>query len=479
MTGFSDYDQYDSVGLAALVAQGDVSPGELLDEAIERTERVNGEINAVTLKHYDEARASIAAGLPDGPLRGVPFLLKDLHLQLTGTITTFGSALFEDFKADHDSTLTARYKAAGLVIFGKTNTPEFGLTVTTEPKLFGASKNPWDTSKTTGGSSGGAAAAVAAGIVPTANASDGGGSIRVPASACGLVGLKPTRGRTPMGPDRGEGWAGQSISHVVSRTVRDTAAFLDATSGPAPGDPYAAPEPLRPFAKDVGRNPGKLRIAFNTKRPDGTESDPEAVEAVAIAGKHCEALGHTVEEATIPIDAAEMGMAQLLLIATNIAATVDGRLKQLGRELQQGDLENNTLRMTEIGRTVSATDYVNATLFMHTLGRRWAAFHKSYDVYLAPTLARPPVPLGTLDMMSDDTDNYVEQLRLFCPFTAMFNMTGQPSISLPLHWSKEGLPMGCMFTGRFGDEHTLLALAAQLEEAAPWAGKRAPLWAGN
>ncbi len=478
MTGFSDYDNYDAVGLAALVAAGDVSATELLDEAIDRTERMNGEINAVSLKHYDEARASIDAGLPDGPLRGVPFLLKDLHLQLTGTITTFGSGLFKDFKADHDSTLTARYKAAGLVIFGKTNTPEFGLTCTTEPRLFGPSKNPWDLTKSTGGSSGGAAAAVAAGILPAANASDGGGSIRIPASACGLVGLKPTRGRTPMGPDRGEGWAGQSISHVVSNTVRDTAAFLDATCGMAPGDPYTAPDQKRPFGQDVGRNPGKLRIAFHTKRPDGTEADAEVVQAVHAAAKHCEALGHSVEEATVAVDPAQMGTAQLLLIASNIAATVDGRLAALGREIQQGDLETNTLAMAEIGRTVSATDYVNSTLFMHTLGRRFAAFHETYDVYLAPTLATPPVPLGTLDMMSDDTDNYVEQLRLFCPYTAMFNMTGQPSISLPLHWSKAGLPVGSMFTAKFGDEHTLLALAAQLEEAAPWAGKRPPLHAG-
>ncbi len=478
MAGFNEYDNYDAVGLAELVAANDVSAEELLDEAIERTERINPEINAVTHKHYDDARAAIAAGLPDGPLKGVPFLLKDLHLLLNGTVTTYGSGLFKDYMADHDATLVERYKAAGLVIFGKTNTPEFGLTCTTEPRLFGATKNPWDLTRTPGGSSGGASAAVAAGILPIANASDGGGSIRIPAATTGLFGMKPTRGRTPMGPDRGEGWAGQSISHAVSRSVRDSAALLDATHGTAPGDPYEVQAPLRPYQEEATRDPKALRIALHTKRPDGSDPDPEVIKAVEDAARLCESLGHQVEEATVDINSDEMRKTQLFIIASNIAATVDARLEALGRPLQQGDLEVSTNAMAEIGRTITASDYTKSILFMHQLGRRFATFHETYDIHLAPVIGLPPVPLGTLDMMSEDSDNYVEQLRLFCPYTGMFNMTGQPSMSMPLYWTDDGLPIGTMFTSRFGDEATLFQLAGQLERAAPWANRRAPTWAG-
>jgi len=478
MTGFKDYDNYDAVGLAELVAKKDVSAEELLDEAIERNERVNPEINAVSLKHYDEARAAIKAGLPDGPFKGVPFLIKDLHLLLTGTITTYGSGLFRDYMADHDATLTERYKKAGLVIFGKTNTPEFGLTVTTEPRLFGATKNPWNPAHSPGGSSGGASAAVAAGILPIANASDGGGSIRVPAATTGTFGMKPTRARTPMGPDRGEGWAGQSISHAISRSVRDSAAMLDATTGTAPGDPYEVAPAARPFAEEVGRDPKPLRIAMWTKRSDGTDPDPEVIKAVEDAAKLCESLGHKVEEATVGADAAELGRAQITMIAANVAAAVDGRLAQLGRGLQDGDIEYSTRAMVEIGRAITGPDYVNATIFMHQLGRKFAALHETYDVYLCPTLGMPPVTLGTIDMMSEDTETYTKLLRAYCPYTAMFNMTGQPSMSMPLYWSEAGLPIGTMFTGRFGDEATLFQLAGQLERARPWGDKRPTIWAG-
>jgi len=477
MTGFKEYDDYDAIGLAELVAKNEVSAGELLDEAIARTERINPKINAVTHKHYDEARAAIDAGLPDGPFKGVPFLLKDLHLLLAGTVTTYGCALFENFKADHDATLTERYKAAGLVIFGKTNTPEFGLTVTTEPRLFGPTRNPWNLDHSPGGSSGGASAAVAAGILPIANASDGGGSIRIPAATTGTFGMKPTRGRTPMGPDRGEGWAGQSISHAISRSVRDNAAMLDATSGTAPGDPYEVAPPARPFAEDAAHDPKPLRIAKWTKRADGTDPDPEVVKSVEDAAHLCEKLGHHVEEATVDIDPTDMGRAQISLIAANIALTVDTRLAALGRELQQGDLEVATRAMAEIGRAISGPDYVRATLFMHQLGRKFAALHETYDVYLTPTLGMPPLPLGAIDMMSEDTTAYTTLLRSYCPYTGMFNMTGQPSMSVPLYWTERGLPIGTMFTGRFGDEATLFQLAGQLERARPWAQKRAPTWA--
>lgn len=477
MTGFKDYDNYDAVGLAELVRNKDVSPDELLDEAIERTERVNPEINAVSFKHYDEARTAIKAGLPDGPFKGVPFLIKDLHLLLTGTITTYGSALFKDYVADHDATLTARYKNAGLVIFGKTNTPEFGLTVTTEPRLFGPTKNPWNLEHSAGGSSGGASAAVAAGIIPIANASDGGGSIRVPAATTGTFGIKPTRARTPMGPDRGEGWAGQSISHAISRSVRDSAAMLDATTGTTPGDPYEVAPAARPFADEVGRDPKPLRIAMWTKRPDGTAPDADVARAVEDAAKLCESLGHKVDEATVPVDPQEMGRAQITLIASNVAATVDARLATLGRDLRDDDLEFSTRAMVEIGRAITGPDYVNATIFMHGLGRKFAKLHETYDIYLCPVLGMAPVTIGTIDMMSEDTANYTKLLREYCPYTAMFNMTGQPSMSMPLHWNEAGLPIGTMFTGRFGDDATLFQLAGQLERARPWGDKRPPVWA--
>ena len=277
MTGFKEYDQYDALGLAELVKKGDVTSTELLEEAIARTEKVNDSVNAVVHKHYDEARAAIDAGLPDGPFTGVPFLLKDLHLLLEGTVTTYGSGFYRDHLADHDSTLVERYKQAGLVTFGKTNSPELGLMPVTEPRLFGPTRNPWDLSRTPGGSSGGASAAVASGIVPMANASDGGGSIRIPASCTGLVGLKPTRGRTPMGPDRGEGWAGQSISRVVSRSVRDSAAALDATTGEEPGNPYEAPHFAGSFLDEVGIAPGKLRIAICRKKLGNGEFSAEEI----------------------------------------------------------------------------------------------------------------------------------------------------------------------------------------------------------
>jgi len=477
MTGFKEYDDYDALGLAELVAKGDVSADELLDEAIERTERINPAINAIVMKHYDEARAAIKTGLPKGPFTGVPFLLKDLHVLLNGTITTYGSSLFEGYVADHDATLTERYKKAGLVIFGKTNSPEFGLTLTTEPRLFGPTKNPWNLEHSPGGSSGGASAAVAAGILPLANASDGGGSIRVPASCTGTFGMKPTRARTPMGPDRGEGWAGQSSVHAISRTVRDSAALLDASMGTAPGDPYEVASPARPYLEDAAHDPKPLRIAKWTKRSDGTDAHPEIVAAIEDAAKLCEDLGHNVEEATVEFDVDEQRRAQVILIAANIALVVDARLAALGREQRQGDVETATAALAELGRSISGPDYAGASLYIHQLSRKYGAFHETYDLYLTPTLALPPAPLGVIDMMSEDTANYTKIVREYCPYTAIANQTGQPSMSVPLHWTESGLPIGTMFTAKFGDEATLFQLSGQLERARPWGQKRAPTWA--
>ncbi|MBI1261080.1 MAG: amidase [Rhizobiales bacterium] len=471
MSKFTDYDKYDGLGLAALVKSGDVTPTELLDTAIERTEAVNPKINAVVLKHYDEARAQIEKGLPDGPYRGVPFLIKDLNMALKGTITTSGSKFFATQKFDHNNTLTDRYLEAGLVIFGKTNSPEFGLTVTTEPVLHGPSRNPWNLEHSTGGSSGGAAAAVAAGIIPVANASDGGGSIRVPSAACGLFGMKPTRGRTPAGPDRGEGWAGMSISHVVSRTVRDSAAMLDATAGAAIGDPYAAPHQARPYLEELAARPTSLRIAFTTKRPDGSLCHPEVVKTVEATAKLCEELGHKVEEAALKTDPTEMSRAQAALIASNTRAAVRERELELGREATPEDLEHITWLVSESGKTITGPDYVAGTHFIHQLGRRFGDFMQKYDVLLGPTLATPPIKLGWLDMMTDDVGTYFNRMSEYLPAIGMFNMTGQPSMSMPLHMSSDGLPLGMMFTGRFGDEATLYRLAGQLEEALPWIGR--------
>ena len=475
MAGFPDYDKYDGLGLAALVKRGDVTPADLLDEAISRAEKINPKINAIVMKHYDEARAQISRGLPDGIFSGVPFLLKDLHLLLKDTVTTYGSALFEGNKADHNSTLTERYLAAGLVIFGKTNSPEFGLAGTTEPRLYGATRNPWNLNHSPGGSSGGAAAAVAAGILPFANASDGGGSIRIPAAACGLFGMKPTRGRTPMGPDRGEGWAGLSISHVVSRSVRDSAAALDATAGDAPGDPYAAPAQARPFLQEVGAKPGRLRIAFTTQRSDGSACHPEVVAAVRETAALCNNLGHHVEEAAPAISREELSKHQATIVGANTGLTFRQRAAALGREVRQNDVEHITWLIAKAAETRNSTDYAEATLFIHRLGRQIAAFQEDYDVLLAPTLGVPPVPLGTLDMMTEDVGEYMRASYEYMPGTALANMTGQPSISMPLNWSAAGLPLGTMFTGRFGDEATLFRLAAQLEEAKPWAERRPAL----
>lgn len=479
MTGFSDYDKYDALGLAHLVNNGDVTATELLDEAISRLEKVDGTLNAVPLKHYDEARAAIEAGLPNGPFTGVPFLLKDLHLLLTGTLTTYGSAAFKGNIADHDSTLTERYKQAGMVIFGKTNSPEFGLAGTTEPRLYGPTRNPWNTEHSPGGSSGGAAAAVAAGILPIANASDGGGSIRVPASACGLFGMKPGRARTPMGPDRGEGWGGMSISHAVSRSVRDNAALLDATCAPAPGDPYAATAPTQPFLEEVSTAPGKLRIAVTDTAPNGHSANDDVRAGLEATVKLLEELGHTVEEAAPPVDPADMAAAQVALIASNITLTLDMRAEVLGRPVSQQEVEHMTWAISENGRGLGAVDYARGTLLIHKIGRQVAHFmHGQYDVLLSPTLALPPVPLGTINMDSEDIAAYLETNARYMPYAGLFNMTGQPSMSVPLHWSADGLPVGMMFTGAINDEATLFRLAGQLEQAKPWADKRPPVYAG-
>ena len=473
MTGFAEYDNYDGLGLADLVRNREISASDLLDEATDRLERVNKALNAVVYKYYDEAHAAIAAGLPAGPFQGVPFLLKDLHLFMTGTVTSNGSAMWRDNVADHDSTLVQRYKRSGLVTFGKTNSPELGLNPVTEPREFGPSRNPWSTDKTPGGSSGGAGAAVAAGVLPLAHASDGGGSIRIPASCCGLVGLKPSRGRTPFGPDKAEGWAGMSTNHIVSRSVRDTAAMLDATAGSETGEAYTAPYSGGSFLHAAGTAPGNLRIAVSREKWGQGKYQPEALAGLDRAVALLEELGHTVDEARPEFDGEEAASQLFTIISTNTALAIRQWAAQRGCTVDELQIEDGTRFFVELGNAVSALDYAEAIQVNQRLGRLMGQFHQQYDILLAPTLSSQPVPVGHI---SDATpEEYSDRLFGFMGDTGLYNQTGQPSISLPLHWSEDNLPVGMMFTAAYGNDALLLQLAGQLENHAPWWDRRPPL----
>jgi amidase len=470
-----EFDGYDGLGLAELVRRGDASAAELLDVAIGRVEARNPALNAVVTRLYDQAHAAVAAGLPEGPFTGVPYLLKDLGAHYTGAVTSFGSALFKDFVVDHDSEITVRLRRAGLVIFGKTNTPEMGLAPSTEPRLFGPTRNPWNLAHSAGGSSGGSAAAVAAGMIPMAHATDGGGSIRIPASCCGLFGLKPTRARNPMGPDAGEGWGGASVGHAVTRSVRDSAALLDATSGPDVGDPYWAPPRARPFLQEVGQDPGRLRIAITTRPWNGQPVDPLCVEAAVAAGRLCEQLGHHVEEAMPDIDAKLLGEASLIVVSANVRAALEARAAALGRELVAGDVERLTWARAVDGHTARASDYARSIGVIHRAGRVVARFFTRYDMLLSPTMCRPPYPLGVLDMMTEDVEAYTRAILGAIGFTSLFNAAGCPAMSVPLAWSQAGLPIGIQFAAAFGDEAALFRLGSQLEAERPWTGRRPPV----
>ena len=470
---FREYGNFDAVGLAELVRNKQVRPEELLDEAIACTAKVDPEINAVVVKHYDYAERQIERGLPDGPFTGVPFLLKDLEL-LEGTRTTSGASVYKDNVADHTGTLALRFLKTGVTIFGKSSSPEFGLMPTTEPRLFGPTRNPWNLAHSSGGSSGGAAAAVAARIVPVAHASDGGGSIRIPASASGVFGLKPTRARNPIGPDRGEGWAGFSCGHVVSMSVRDSAAILDAIHGAEPSSPYVAPPPKRPFAEEVGRDPGRLRIAFTDKSPYGETIDPEIAAATREVAALLAGLGHDVEERT-PQLAADPAAVMSTIIGANTALNVRLAEHRFGRAMTHEDFEVLTLATAHNGQKATAADYVAAQQSAFQISRGLAAFFQTCDVFLCPTLCSPPLRIGELDTMSQDLSQIAPTLRRYMPATSMFNMSGQPSMSVPLAWNAAGLPLGMMFSARFGDEAGLFRLAAQLEQARPWKHKLPPV----
>ncbi len=472
---FREYGSYDGTGLADLVRKKQVTAAELLGEAIARTAKVDPQINAVVVKHYDYAQRQIDKGLPDGPFTGVPFLLKDLDI-LEGTRTTSGASVYRDNVADHTGTLAQRFLASGVTIFGKSSSPEFGLMPTTESRLFGPTRNPWNLAHSSGGSSGGAAAAVAARILPVAHASDGGGSIRIPASASGVFGLKPTRARNPLGPDRGEGWGGFSCGHVVSISVRDSAAMLDATHGPEPSSPYIAPPPERPFAEEAGREPGRLRIAFTDRSPYGDAIDPEIAAAVREVAKLLAGLGHHVEERA-PVLAADPAAVMTTIVSGNTALSVRQAEQRFGRAMTDSDFEILTLATAHNAGKTAATDYVAAQLSAFQISRGLAAFFATCDVFLCPTLCSPPLRIGELNTMSQDLSHIAPILRRYMPATAMFNMSGQPAMSVPLAWSASGLPLGMMFSARYGDEATLFRLAAQLEQERPWRDKLPPVCA--
>jgi Asp-tRNA(Asn)/Glu-tRNA(Gln) amidotransferase A subunit family amidase len=467
MRGFAEYENYDALGLAALVRRREVTPEELLEAAIARVEARNPTVNAVVMQLYDHGRQAITAGLPDGPFTGVPFLLKDLSASLAGVPTTRACRFFADAVPPADSEHVLRLKRTGLVIFGKTNTCELGLSLTCEPQLHGPTRNPWEPARISGGSSGGAAAAVAARMLPLAHGSDGFGSIRAPAACCGLVGLKPTRGRNTMAPYAGEGLGGLSTEHALSLTVRDSAALLDATAGPGAGDPYTAPPPARPFLEECGTAPGSLRLAFTTTPPNGAPVAPECVAVLHDTVRLCASLGHQVAEADPAIDWAAVIPTFLTLMAANTVVNLSSH-PTAGRAARQDEVEKVTWASARLGDRISGADYVRATQTAHRLGRQMAAFHTQYDVLLTPALAMLPPQLGWIDMMMDDVNEYWRRVFTFSPFTVWFNLTGQPAIVLPLGQTAGGLPVAVQLVARYGDEATLFRLAAQLEQARPW-----------
>ena len=493
MSGFSEYEKYDGLGLAQLVQKKEVSPLELCEEAIIRMDRINPKINAVIYRMDNLARAAAKAPIPTGPFSGVPFLCKDLVSAIAGIPMNKGSKSCRNYVPTQDSEMARRYKAAGLIVMGKTNTPEFGLMGITEPELHGPTRNPWNIDHTPGGSSGGSAAAVAAGFVPMASGGDGGGSIRIPSSCCALFGLKVTRGRNPLGPEAGEIWQGAEVEGALTRSVRDCAAMLDATNGADPGAPYILPKPARPYLTDVRQDPGPLKIAFTVESPFKTKIHPECAEAVQNAAKLLSSLGHIVEEAQPGIDGEALGKSYMMMYFGEVAADIEELKSVVGRPLNHHDTEEATWALNLLGKTFSAGDFVLAMRQWNVFSRQMAKFHETYDLYLTPTIATLPPRIGELQQKP------VEQLFLKIinsmnmgkllkatgiadimatkglskmPFTQLANLTGQPAMSVPLHWSKGGLPCGVQFIGRFGEESLLFQLAGQLEQAQPWFHKR-------
>jgi amidase len=458
----------DATDLSDLVRNGEISIPELIDGAIERLEKVNGHLNAVITPMYAGARSGAVDQRSSGPFPGVPFLIKDFLAEVKGVRLAEGSAFLGDHVPSSDSELITRFRAAGLLSIGKTNTPEFAIGATTEPVRFGATHNPWDTTLTPGGSSGGSAAAVAARIVPMAHGNDAAGSIRIPASCCGLIGLKPSRGRVSLGPLYGDLFGGIVAEFAVTRSVRDTASLLDAVAGRMTGEPYSLPAPERPYAEAIKREPVKLRIGFSAMTPLGDELHPECERAVRDAATLCEDLGHQVEERAPDYDAMGLWTNLTTMLASGVSWAMQDWSRRLGRPLTRELFEPFVWALGERGRSLSAPDYLLAVQDLQAEVRAYSRFFDTHDLWLTPTLGQPPVPLGTLGYDGDPIELRRRTAR-FSPFTYIANASGQPAISLPLHWSEAGLPIGVQMTARVGEESTLLRIAAQLEQARPWA----------
>jgi amidase len=473
-----EYAQYDGLGLADLVRRQEVRPRELANLALQAIGHANPKLNAVIALILERGDQVDEAALPNGPFRGVPFLIKDLLLHAAGIPSDSGSRLFQGVVLPYDTELMARFKKAGLVTIGRTNTPELGLNVSTEPVLHGPTRNPWDTSKSTGGSSGGSAAAVAARMVTLAYANDGGGSIRIPASACGVVGLKPTRGRISTGPDAGELLFGLAVEFAVSRSVRDSAALLDAVHGPGAGDPYVIVPPGRPYLDEVTIPPGQLKVAFTTTGFNASQSDPACVQAVEETARLLESLGHRVVQAAPQVNGDALLDAVVAVSAASIANAGESARLFLGRTPSPDNLEATSWACYEHGvNKISGLDLINALAVFNQTNRALGAFMQEYDVLMTPTLPTPPVALGyyNADDKSLDVRGWIGKLFRWGLFTGLFNVTGQPAISLPLHQTSHGLPIGIHFVARFGDEATLFRLAGQLEQAQPWKDRQPPI----
>jgi len=460
-----EYCKLDGLGLAQLIRQGEVSAQEALATTQSLLKEKNPSLNAMVLSMDSQAKKSINAGVPEGPFTGVPFALKDLGMQYKGVVTSNGSRLFRDTVATHDSTLVQRYKAAGLVICGKSNTPEFGLATTTEPVLFGPTHNPWKHGYSSGGSSGGASALVAAGILPMAHASDGGGSIRIPASCCGLVGLKPTRGRIPLGPKQLEGWGGLSTTHAITKTVRDSAALLDISAGPELGSPYHVPAQTEAFLDCVSKPLAPQKIGLCLTTFNGADIDQEVAEITKANARQLENLGHFVELFKVDLNTDNVREAHGLVAISHMGAMLNAKHAEIGRPITQEDIELGSWQNYQYAKEISGTDYAAAVTMIHQHGRVIDTLLARFDYLLTPTMACLPLAHGRIDMMAEDPSTYSSLLFQTLGFTALFNDTGHPAISVPMGMSKNGLPVGSQLVAKTGEEGKLLQLAGQIEAA--------------